>query len=53
MEKVIIKSDTVWYNGRVATVKDRNMIAGITVLWVAVDGTNVEFAIREENVEAV
>jgi len=57
MEKVIIRDDVAFYNGREAVVKDRQVMAGITVLWVAIpSGTGnatVEFAIREDKVEAV
>lgn len=57
MERVIIRDELDWYAGREAVVKDRKVIAGITVLWVAVpSGTGnatIEFAIREDKVEAV
>lgn len=57
MEKVIVRDEVCWYNGREAVVKSRNVIAGITVLWVAIpSGTGnatIEFAVREENTEKV
>lgn len=53
MEKIIISDASNFYFGKEAIVKNSREIAGITVLWVNLVNSSIEFAICKEYTEAI